>query len=512
MSSVETLQRLHGRYTALSGRFRATWAFHQYAESRRKIFPGVAPEDLGPAFQELYGSLKSVSARLNAEDPGVIEAELDAVESSLGQLSSALAEEDSRVSAQLLRQFFQRVRHEDENLLTQLAKFYLYAGGRSEWPEDRIDKVDFLMTRVAQERDPSSDRFVLRERGRIREIATGLWSLTGSDSPPDSLVEGVVDDLRELRSAVAAAETLDQLNEGSLVESYRSLKHGLGRNFFFPQLLYEILDTNLVFKNLIRQLYAVEERRITADYQRVFDLEREAVVDAALESELHHFRTEVETFERKLQGDELKLKELALLRERVRALTARLGERDGVEDAGPGEPAAAALPEEADGDRLLAEAVARLSAVLDEVDPDLPPRRAVLIAEVYPLRLELRELAAHRRLAGGDEPGVRRDLERTILEAAALRVALNLRAEEIRGLLDETAATGEAQVFHRTRALLHLAGSYLARLEAEVEQAILHGRTSDAQELKVLHMRLVRDHAGAWLLAMRPLLSRQGVV
>lgn len=508
--SVETLQRLHGRYAALSGRFRATWAFHQYAESLGKIFPEAPRTDLAPEFQQHYGALKSISARLNAEEPAVIEAELDAVEEGLGRLTSVLAEEDSRVSPQVVRHFFQRVKNEDENLLTQLVKFYLYAAGPADWPEDRLDKVDFLLTRVAQELDPSSDRYVLRERTRIREIATGLWSLLGAEAPLEATADGVVAELRELRGAVAAAGTLDQLNEGRLVERYRELKHGLGRSFFFPRILYEILETNLVSKNLVRQLYSVEERRITADYQRVFDLEREVVVDGELDGELRRFRGEVEAFERQLQEDELRLAELARLRERVRSLSSRLG--------GPGpreaaEPASVeeAAEDEAPADALLAEALGRLTAVLREVDPDLPARRAVLGSELFPLRLEARELAAYRRLQGADTgDGGDRSLERTILEAAALRVAINERVEEIRGLLDDTATTGESPVFPHTRRLLRLAASYLARLEAAAEQAVLYGRTADAQELTVLRMRLVRDHAGGWLLAVRPLLARQG--
>lgn len=510
--SVETLQRLHGRYAALSGRFRATWAFHQYAESLGKIFPGTPRTDLAPEFQQHYGALKSVSARLNAEEPDVIEAELDAVEEGLGRLTSALAEEDSRVSPQVVRHFFQRVKNEDDNLLTQLVKFYLYAGGPAGWPEDRLDKVDFLLTRVAQELDPSSDRYVLRERTRIREIATGLWSLLGAEPPLEAMADGVVAELRELRGAVAAAETLDQLNEGRLVERYRGLKHGLGRHFFFPRILYEILETNLVSKNLVRQLYSVEERRITADYQRVFDLEREAVVNGELDGELRRFRGEVEAFERQLREDELRLEELARLRERVRSLSARLGGHGGGGTAAA-EPAGAeeAAEDETPGDALLAEAVGRLTAALREVDADLPPRRAVLGSELFPLRLEARELVAYRRLQG-TEPGdgTDRSHERTILEAAALRVAINQRVEEIRGLLDDTATTGESPVFPHTRRLLRLAASYLARLEAAAEQAVLYGRAADAQELTVLRMRLVRDHAGGWLLAVRPLLAKQG--
>ncbi|HEX6198664.1 MAG TPA: hypothetical protein VF150_00225, partial [Thermoanaerobaculia bacterium] len=488
--SVETLQRLHGRYAALSGRFRATWAFHQYAESLGKIFPGPPRNgDRAAEFQEHYSALKSISARLNAEEPGVIEGELDRVEEGLGRLTSVLAEEDNRVSPQVVRHFFQRVKNEDENLLTQLVKFYLYAGGPGDWPEDRLDKADFLLTRVAQERDHSSDRFVLIDRTRLREIATGLWSLLGSAPPPEATVDGVVRELRELRAAVAAAETLDQLNEGRLVERYRELKHGLGRSFFFPRILYEILETNLVSKNLVRQLYSVEERRITADYQRVFDLEREVAVGGELDDELRTFRGEVEAFERQLQEDELRLGELARLRERVRSLSARLGGR-GVRAAAEPSSAEEAAEEEAPADALLAEAMARLTAVLRDVDPDLPARRAVLGSEVFPLRLEGRELVAWQRLQGPGAAGIDRELEGTILEAAALRVAINERVEEIRSLLDDTATTGEAAVFARTRRLLRLAASYVARLEAAAEQAVLYGRVADAQELTVLRMRL----------------------
>jgi hypothetical protein len=69
----------------------------------------------------------------------------------------------------------------------------------------------------------------------------------------------------------------------------------------------------------------------------------------------------------------------------------------------------------------------------------------------------------------------------------------------------------DAALFSRTRRLLRLAEATLARLQAAVERATLHGRFAEAQELTLLRMRLVRDHAGAWLLANRPLLSRQGI-
>lgn len=528
--SVETLQRLHSRYTELSSRFRAGWAFHQYAGGLRKIYPADPQRPaITEELQAVYADLKAISSRLNAEDAGAIEKELDSVGERLRRLTAALAEEDNRVPPELVRRFFRRVKNEDENVLTQIVKFYLYVGGTSDWPEDRLDKVDFLITRLAEERDASSDRFVLGESRRLFELANGFWAIvrgrSADEGPGDEEVERVTRELRTLRREVAASGALENLADGRLVERFRALKHGLGPYFFHPRLLAEILETNLVFKNLVRELYSVEERRITADYQRVFDLEREVSVDAELDAELRSFREEVEGFERGLQRDELKLRELARLRDRIRSLSTRLatggsGGEESDEATRPGIAAAEdRAPEEwrlgteggAEADDVLVEAVARLDAALDEVPPDVPARQAVLGSALFGMRLEGRELEAHRRLRGG-AGGANEEVERTIFEAAAVRVVVNRQVEEIRALLDETSTTGEAPVFARTRRTLRLANAYLGRLQAAAEQALLRGDAAEAQVLTLLRMRLTREHAGAWLLAIRPMLARQGSV
>lgn len=511
--SVETLQRLHGRYTDLSSRFRAGWAFHQYAESLRKTFPADPQRPvLSEEFQAVYATLKAISSKLTTEDPAVVENELDSVGERLRNLTATLLEEDNRVPPPLVRQFFQRVKHEDENVLTQLVKFYLYGTGAEAWPRDRFDKVDFLTTRLAGERDPSTDRFVLVDTRRLFELGNGLWSLLSTQPPDAGEVARSTGELRALRREAPAAGDLDELNEAGLVERFRELKHDLGPLYFYPRLLVEILETNLVFKNLVRDLYSVEERRITTDYQRVFDLEREVVVDGELDAELQSFRQEVEGFEGRLQRDELKLRELAHLRERIRTLSTRLrthGPGRSEEETAPHE----SIPrrdETAAKDEILVDAVAHLDAALDEVPPDLPARRAVLGSALYGMRLEARELEAHRRLRAGS--GGAGELERTIFEAAALRVVVTRQVEEVRAVLDETATTGEAPVFVRARRTLGLAGAYLGRLEAAAEQALLRGDVAEAQVLTVLKMRLVREHAGAWLLTTRPLLASQGSV
>ncbi len=404
------------------------------------------------------------------------------------------------------------MKNQGDNLLTQLVKFYVYVADGEPWPEDRLDKVDFLLTRIAGDRDDTG-RFTLIERGRLREVITGLWSLLDAADPRSDLVERSTEAIRGLREGVTAVTGLDELNERRIVPRYRELKHRLDRYLFHPKILVELLETNLTFKNVIRQLYSVEERRITAEYQRVFDLEREVVVDDDLGDELNRFRTEVEAFERRLQDDDVKLDELARLRTQVRSLSARLAERSRQSGAGvlEGGPPPVEDDDLVSVDEVLAEPLERVCSALDETDPEMAPARVVLMSSIYPLRLEPREVVARRRLVqGGQErDGVTGlDLERTILEAAALRLVINEQVEEIRALLDETSVTGNAPVFARSRKSLRLAAGYVARLDDAMQQALLHGHTAEAQALLVLRMRLLRDYTGGWLLVVKPLINR----
>ena len=78
-------------------------------------------------------------------------------------------------------------------------------------------------------------------------------------------------------------------------------------------------------------------------------------------------------------------------------------------------------------------------------------RRAVVIRpEIFPLRLEPREVVAYRRLSRRTASSDR-ELEQFLLEAAALRMRINEEAQEITGILDETSVTGDAPIFGRAR-------------------------------------------------------------
>jgi hypothetical protein len=548
MNTVQELGAVHRRYADTSHRFRAAWTFHQFLQSLGKTGQQEIRDAHSLEFQNLYAELKDISQNLNTAESDRLRGRLDGIDRSLGDLIEALDEEDAKVAPYYLRQFFRRVKSYDEKILTQLVKFYVYAQQGEIWPTERLDKVDFLLARLSEEEDDRTGEPRLRDHRRLGEIFHGLWAMVGAPLPETAFVTEKRREIEGIRQEAAEMETLDRVSDTNLIPRYRQLKHDLGSLLFEPALLLAIQETNLALKSRIQNLYAKEERRIVDEYQRVFELEREVPVDRELDQELIQFRQEVERFEAQLQSQELKLEDLALLRARVRELLPRLaaagrgvpaftaqgtaaGTAAHLDDdhaaAGPGprrapEPshsarasesgytavAGTAVPESplAAQEDLLGEFYRKLVDALREVDPELPADRVVVLQEVFPLRIEAREVVAYRRLHG--RANCDRELEQFLLEAAALRMRINEEAQEISGILDETSVTGDSIVFARARWTARTADAFLWRFHHMLDEAVLAGSVTEGRQLQLLRMRLMRDYSGLWLLAYKPLLKR----
>jgi hypothetical protein len=522
MTNVQELSVLHRRYSDISHRFRAGWTFHQFLQSLGKSTLREVDGDFSSDFQTLYAGLKEVSQNLNASEGERIRGRLEGIDRRLTELMATLDDEDNRVPPDLLRQFFRRVKTYDEKILTQLVKFYIYVQRGGPWAPDRLDKADFLLARLSEQEDERTSEVVLADGPRLGEIFRGLWALLGAEDPePEVILErrGAVD---ALRAELMRTDSLDRLNESSLVRRFRDLKHDLGLLFFEPTLLLALQETNLALKNRIHKLYHQEERRIVAEYQRIFELEREVPVDRELDSELAEFRKEIERFEHKLQSQEFKLEDIAQIRQRVRTLLPRL-------TAGRTEPLVAPDGRRVDTmttgehilnasarasevaltahEDLLGEYYRRVLDALRETNPETQPERVVLVPEIFPLRLEPREVAAYRRLYGRKSHD--RELEQFVLEAAALRVRVNEEAQEITSILDETSITGDSPIYARARLTARLADSYLWRFSHLISQAMLGNDAQEIRLLEVLRMRLMRDYSGLWLLIYKPFFSRR---
>jgi len=320
-----------------------------------------------------------------------------------------------------------------------------------------------------------------------------------------------------------------ELIDGELIAEYRRYKFQLGRLFFQPEILLAVVETNLGLRNHIQQLYRREEQRIVADYQRIFELERVVAVDTQLDLELSAFRQEVESFEKNLQNESLSLDELRRLRQHVRTLIPRLTGIQASEElfSDPGGPplsasqevavaTAAAIDAAASaasgatapgvgwGEDLLLPHHRKLLAALDGVPAEVSAKVAAFSPELFPFRLEAREVVAFRRL-NREEDGINRDLESFLLWAAALRARSQEEIDEIRSILDDTAVTRDAPVFTRAKHTTRLADLFVHRFDHEIAQTVLAGSGGeDARELQVLKMRLVRESAGLWLLLYKP--------
>lgn len=525
MATVQELGALHRRYADISNRFRAGWTFHQFLQSLGKSLLQRSEDPYSTDFQDLYASLKEISQSLNASESDRLRNRLDGIERRLADLLEALDAEDSRVTPDLLRQFFRRVRSYDEKILTQLVKFYLYVQRGTGWDPNRLDKVDFLLARLSEEEDDRGGDPRLGDYRHLAEIFQGLWTLLDVDHPGDEAIRSHRAAVDAIRAESARIESLDRLNESGLIRRYREVKHGLGSLYFQPDLLLVIQDTNLGLKNRVNRLYGQEEQRIVAEYQRVFDLEREVRGDHQLDQDLSEFREAIERFEKQLQREEFKLEDIAQIRQRVRELLPRLTagravaeERPGASLHGPPEAggtgeffldASADAAERSLGDReaVLGAHFRRLVKALHDVSQELPPEKVVLQAEIFPLRLEPREVVAFRRLYGRKDCD--RELERFLVESAALRMRINEEAQEITGIMDETSITGDSPIYASARQTARMADEYLWRFSHVMNTAVLSGEGKETLQLEILRMRLMRDYSGLWLLAFKPFFSRR---
>jgi hypothetical protein len=520
--SVSDLGRLHTRYIELSNRFKAAWTFHQFLQGLQKITLDGSLGSYANDFQAIYNGLKDVSQNLNTASIGRALPQMEMVDRQLSTITRSLISEDQKVGPALLRQFFQRVKNYDDNILTQLLKFYLYVFPTHPWSPDQVDKADFLATKVGEEAQGPQGPYLLRDRAKVRPVLAGLWQLVQRDGLDEGQIHDALAQLEAMRGAIGRVASFDDLTGQSVIKRYRQFKHGLGAVFFEPEVLLSIVETNLLLRNAVAKLYRQEERRIITDYQQIFELEKEVAVDNNLDLQLSEFHQRVERFENQLQQSDFSVDDVANLRQQVRELMPRLSgrtEEDPLDQTNPvlggGSVRGAGAPvrsvtqvgppptgQPTGVHAHIQDAFERILEALSGTDDVTPPRAVAVSPAIYPYRLEPREIRAFRRLRGV-EPGDH-EHERFVLQAAALRSRIQEEVDEIRGILDDSSVTREAPVYGRARLTTALASQFERHFDHLVDQAVIRGELEEAQHLLVLRMRLAREGAGLWLLVNKP--------
>jgi hypothetical protein len=509
--STTDIVALHRRYVDFASRFKSAWTFHQFLQGLQKFFAEVEIGRYPSDFQQIHGALKSIADNLNGGDADQLVREMDQVERQLAQMISILTAADARVSPPLLRQFFDRVKNFDDQILAQMVRFYLIPLAEGGLHPDRQDKLDFLVTKLSEEIDRVTSLHVLRNPTRLRELFQGFWSMFSGLSIESGTIAARRMEVEQFRQELGQFGSFEALTSSGFVQRYRDLKHELGRYLFHPEILMMIVETNVAVKNKVRQYYRVEEQRILDESHRILEGEAESGAEAAFDSGLLELRQAVEQFERKQQRDNVKLDDLALLRRQVEGLAPRLAARRRKETAAA-ESAHAdlGLPMSDAGDGTGPDAAGEprspflqeIVDALEATDNRATPKTVALSREVYHLRLEPREVAAYRRLHVEREGDP--ELEQFLLDAAALRLRINQEASEITELLDESSVTKDAPVFERARGTTRLADAVVQRFSSFIDTAVQESSFGEAQQLQLLRMRLIRDYSGLWLLVNRP--------
>jgi hypothetical protein len=503
---------LHRRYVDLASRFKSAWTFHQFLQGIQKFFAEVEIGRYPSDFQEIHGTLKSIADNLNSGEGDRLARQLDQVERQLAQMTGILSATDSRVSASLLRQFFDRVKNFDEQILAQMVRFYLANSSEGSLGGERQDKLDFLVSKLSEELDRVTGLFVLRDRTRLRELFEGFWTVLPGVEIEPAMIASRRSQIEELRRELAGLGSFEALTGSGFIQRYRELKHEMGRYLFHPELLAVVVETNLAVKNKVRQYYRSEEQRILDESNRILELESEVGSDPPLAAEISDLRQSMEQLERSQQRDNVKLGELDLLRRQVGELAPRLAARreqrasadDFVRPHGAAGESRASQGELASAQaRSVASAhMQEIIEALDSTDSKDDPKAVALARDIYHLRLEPREIVAYRQIHVFHQGDL--ETESFLLEAAALRLRINQEAGEIAELLDETAVTKDAPVFERARATTRAADAVVQRFSSFIDVAVQDGNFAEAQQLQLLRMRLIRDYSGLWLLVNRP--------
>ncbi|MDX1502139.1 MAG: hypothetical protein R3325_07235 [Thermoanaerobaculia bacterium] len=506
--SVKEVNPLHSRYIELTARFKACWTFQRSHDGLQRFF---GRQDLGAEtydFQSLYKRLRHASLALGSSGPpSEVDADLDRVAASLNEVTESLDRRDRRVSPSLLRLFFQRVKTFDERLLIEMIRFYQEAQRDRTWSSDRIDKVDFLVSRLAE---TIAGPGLTGDAKRLQKVLLRLSENAGLDAPDPAKVENRLKLVRTVRAEMRGVSSLERLEQLGLVGHYRDLKHSLGRLYFEPRLLQMIVGTNAALSTLVDGLWRREEEAIFSDYERIADLERAGTMPGELLDAVNRLHDRVGGFRRQMSTGNMRLSELAELREALHQIdsliaagAASVAEPPGISDAGR---ATRLLERDLPG-LLSTQAREQIGPSLREMldaltvsDPAADPSEVVSEPTLLRFHLSAREVSAFRRLAGGGPFDM--ELEEFLLAAAALRHSLSTEMAAIHGTLSRSPQDLD-RVLEGTRSLLRLADRYLKQFSHFLEVQLLDPGAEGARGIQECRMQLMRDLSALWLEAER---------
>ncbi len=506
--SVEEIGNLHQTYIRLSDRFKSMWTFHQYLQGVHKALLGELPKS-PTDFQKLYEKVRDVSTLLASSDSARVAVVIEKIQLELAQVSFELATIDRALSPSMLRRFFERVKTQDEKILYNLIKFYIYGGDSS--PET-LDKLDFLFTRMAERYDAVSAAFEMRQRGELIRLLEGFLQLRPNASPQRATeIDLSRARVAELSEAVNRAATFESLSEKGILDRIRGMKRSLGETYFHPQVLADTIELSITTKNRFRALYAEEERKIIESSRKVEEIEQGLAGDPRLElpevqEELERYRRIKDAFDKGRESLNLKHEEITALKNSILDILSKFDRTLATEDEPASQSyilgAGSSLPSVFAPDPLLGEIVSRIVQTVELVEEGTATGRSMYTKKLVELRLEPWEISAVKKLVADVEPPdpSTGDLWRLYVSAAALRYMMD---EQARSLLEGANVFKEKEkkdAFTASSRTLARAKEYDEKFQWFIEEALYTGLGQQLGELYRSKFRLMRCFSGLWLL------------
>lgn len=504
---------LEQRHLALAARFKAAWAFHQLLMGMQRLSTGNVFANRSEKFQEMFGRIKAFSESLHGPTTGLDErssTELGVLEREVRRLYEELSQEEDSIAPSELRRFFGQVRALDDRILIEVVRFYLEIHADAEWSRDRLDKVDFLLSRLAEK---IAGPELKSDRRRLDRVLEGLLTSARPVMISDQELQSLISSLQDLRSEIRWVKTFTELNESRRLEVYRALKHDMAGRMFHSRILPLVVEVNSVFRRKIEELRQHEELRLIDEYQKLSQLqERSQPQEAELQGELRTLQGQIERFRERAKSNNIRLSELASLGNSLREVTARLEVATPIATA---RPIAAPLPTtpmasaSKSGDSGL---IANLDSLqphwsqmlttLSGLGGEITDEQARSETSLAAFRMDTREIEAFRRTVkpDGDDPAT----EEFILAAACLRRRVCEDVEELLGHENRLPGSTPPALLVKARETARIADAFAKHFSHLLDQAVFDGHLQAAQEFQVLHRRLLRESSGLTLLLPRP--------
>ncbi|HQR39229.1 MAG TPA: hypothetical protein PLF26_12615 [Blastocatellia bacterium] len=244
----------------LASEFRCLWTVSQFFSVLQRL--QLQPErgrtvdlsELGRKIEEARQTRRSLAF-----------SKLVGLQREINNAKTEIYELDMTIPVSIMRSFFERLGRFDRAALGEVVKYYLSKPLKT--LDDR-DKIDLLATRYGSYRiETSTDYATWRSIDGLDEQLTRLY-VRPNDLPP-ATQDRTVADLREMRQIAVDIATFGDLIERKVVSRLRDYKLGLGDIFFYPRILAEVVEMNVLVHNKFQELYHTEMIKLQLEADRL---------------------------------------------------------------------------------------------------------------------------------------------------------------------------------------------------------------------------------------------------